>query len=109
MTPREVVQHIADGEYDKELDSLIRVALDRRRYLQSVIATVNQSEFVPGTRVRLVDIRPKYLIGLTGTVSQLPSTRRGDLMVEFDDQSYRYVQHRFQRTVGIPASSLRRA
>lgn len=104
-----MLQEIRSGEFDESLDAIIRTAVARKRYLQEVKGAQNQSEFAPGTKVQITTgIKPKYLIGLTGKVSSEPASRRGDLMFEFDDRSYPYVNHRFSRTVGVPASLLKR-
>lgn len=108
-TSAELIRQIANGDFDSNLTTLISTAVERKRYLQKQKGAENQLALKPGMRVRILPgIKPKYLIGLTGTISSLHSTRNGDLMFEFDDASYPYVAHRFQRTVGIPAALLTR-
>lgn len=103
-----ILTQIRNGDFDDSIEVIIRTAIARRRYLQDVKGAENQAEFKPGTKVRILPgIKPKYLIGLSGVVSG-PGKRSGDLMFEFDDRSYPYVSHRFQRTVGIPAALLQR-
>lgn len=109
MSGREVAQAIGSGALDNELDAVISAAVARKRYLQTRKAVANQLELTPGTKVRITSgIKPKYLIGLSGTVSDHPAKRGGDLMFEFDSDSYPFARHRFGRVVGVPASLLER-
>lgn len=102
----DILNQIRSGDFDSSLDTIIRTAVARRRYLQDVKGAQNQQEFVAGTRVRIISgIRPKYLIGLTGTVADDHASRSGDLMVEFDSGQF---TGRFGHRVSIPASCLGR-
>jgi hypothetical protein len=101
-----IFEDIEAGIWDDGLDALIEAAVARRKFVQDIKGAANKIDFTVGTRVRICgNISPKYLVGLTGTVSiQIPS-RRGDLMVTLD-----YSRGRFYRgsTIGIPASCLER-
>jgi hypothetical protein len=108
-TASELIQGIAKGEFDTQLDEIAHVIGERRRYLRLQKGLQNRKALKPGTPCRITPgIKPKYLTGLTGKVSEQAPTRSGDLMFEFDDESYLYVAHRFRRIVGVPASLLAR-
>ncbi len=103
----DLFEDITAGKYDKWLSGLLEAASERKRYLQTMKGVENQQKLKAGTPVRIgPGIKPKYLVGLTGTISDKPAGRKGDLMFEFDDRSYPYVSYRFQRIVGVPASLL---
>jgi hypothetical protein len=96
---------IAAGETDDIIALLIDTAVARRNYLRDVKGAVNKVRFVPGTKVRLVNISPKYMHGVTGVVGTQTPKRRGDLMVEIDPSCYHRLG-RFGHVLGVPASSL---
>jgi hypothetical protein len=53
----------------------------------------------------VIDIKPKYLIGITGVVTSGRAARRGDLMVFIDERCWRRLG-RYGTTLSIPASCL---
>ena len=65
-----------------------------------------QDQLRPGTLVRVIDIKPKYLKGIIGIVTPRTADRRGDLMVSIDQRSWHKLGHRYSKTIDIPASSL---
>jgi hypothetical protein len=97
---------IDGGECDDVLDLILDTAVARRTFLREVRGAVNKATFVPGTKVRIVNIRPKYLHGITGVVSSQTPSRSGDLMVEVDPSCYSKLGYRFGHVLGVPASSL---
>lgn len=101
-----IFDEIEAGIWDDGLDALIESAVARRNFVRDSRGAKNQMEFKHGTRVRIINIRPKYLTGITGTVNKdrMPS-RRGDLMVDIDPACYRKLG-RYGRCLAIPASSL---
>jgi len=89
-------------ELDNILDAIIEAAVARRNYLQDVQGAQNKATMVPGTRVRICGtIKPKYLLGIPGTVLPRMANRRGDIMVELD-----YRAGRYSKVLNIPASCL---
>jgi hypothetical protein len=93
------------GFWDEGLDALIEAVVARRQYVRAQQGAKNKMEFVPGTKVRLVNIKPKYLLGITGEVTGQIASRSGDLMV-FIDQKHWHQLGRYDTTLSIPASSL---
>jgi hypothetical protein len=110
MSDKNDYSFIADlieaGECDDVIDLLRDAVNARTNFLRDMKGAVNKATFVPGTKVRLVNIRPKYLHGITGVVSSQTPSRSGDLMVEVDPSCYRKLGHRFGHVLGVPASSL---
>ncbi len=64
MPANDLVQAVLQGEADDDFNA-VNAALRKR---QSYLADIQASAFSEGTRVQLANLRPKYLIGLTGTV-----------------------------------------
>jgi hypothetical protein len=93
------------GFWDEGLEALLDAVVARRNYLRDQKGASNKLEFISGTEVRLVNIKPKYLHGITGVVTDQIAARRGDLMV-FIDQRYWHRLGRFGTTLSVPASSL---
>jgi hypothetical protein len=101
-----IFDDINAGYWDEGLDAIIEIAVARRTFLRDAKGAENKVTFVPGTPVRVINIRPKYLIGITGVVSTQTPSRRGDLMVTVDARFHHRLSHRYSTTLGIPASSL---
>ncbi len=100
-----IFDDIQAGYWDDGLDAIIEIAVARRNWLRDARGAENKVSFVPGTSVRVINIRPKYLTGITGVVSTKTADRRGDLMVEVDQRHYRRLG-RYSTTLSVPASSL---
>jgi hypothetical protein len=100
-----IFDDINNGYWDEGLDAIIEMAIARRNFLRDARGAENKITFVPGTPVRVINIRPKYLTGITGIVSTKTADRRGDLMVEVDTRHHHRLG-RYSRTLSIPASSL---
>jgi hypothetical protein len=100
-----IFDDIQAGYWDDGLDAIIEIAVARRTFLRDAKGAENKIDFVPGTAVRVINIKPKYLSGITGVVSTRIADRRGDLMVEVDPRFYRRLG-RYSTTLSIPASSL---
>jgi hypothetical protein len=95
------------GELDDMIEQLTDVVRARREYLHKLKGANNRAAMEPGDKVRLVDISPRYLYGVTGEVVDQTPKRHGDIMVRIDDRYYRgRIAQRFGRVVGVPASSL---
>jgi hypothetical protein len=107
MTEPSIFTRINAGEFDEQLVQLAEALTARRKAVRNSQALENKSAMKPGDRVVITEgISPKYLVGTTGTVSERPARRKGDVQVDIDE---RYVQarQRFGPSVGVPASSLR--
>jgi hypothetical protein len=99
-----IIGSIAAGEFDAVLEPLNDLVQARRQMLNEQKKANNKIEFVPGTRVRICgNIRPKYLLGITGTVSVRMPSRRGDIRVDIDP-IYRSSMGRYNDS--IPANCL---
>lgn len=97
---------LANGEFDSQLDQLAEAIRQRRKYVGRQKGLANQAAFTPGTAVVITgSISPKYLVGVTGTVSTRPAHRAGDIQVDIDE-AYRYRTRRFGPSVGVPAQCL---
>jgi hypothetical protein len=105
-----IFDDINNGYWDEGLDAIIEMAVARRKFLREAKGAQNQIEFRHGDAVRLVNISPKRLVGVTGTINkQRMPTRRGDIMVDIDRMFHSVLGSRYSTTLSIPASSLERA
>ena len=68
-----VLSFIAEHAGNGELDSIVDAARARRRAL----ADLAGAQITVGVSVRLGNLRPAYLNGLTGTVTERTTPRRG--------------------------------
>lgn len=100
-----IFDDINAGFWDDGLDAIIEIAVARRTFLRDARGAENKVSFVPGTAVRVINIKPKYLNGITGVVSPKTADRRGDLMVDIDPHCWRRLG-KYGRLLSIPASSL---
>jgi hypothetical protein len=100
-----IFDDINAGYWDDGLDAIIEIAVARRTFLRDARGAENKITFVPGTTVRVINIRPKYLTGITGIVSAQTADRRGDLRVTVDVRHHHRLG-RYSTTLSIPASSL---
>lgn len=105
---------------DKEATrAQLRVIFDagNARYdtLRRLEAVANMDSMTPGTRVSIKDIKPKYLIGMTGTfVSFVSDGVKNSATIELDPASWRvyssrrhgYAEGHSHRVSGIPMSCL---
>lgn len=102
-----VLGAIIDGEYDDALDRLAAAVTERRRLVSAQMARRNVLTIMPGARVQLQGLSPKYLNGLTGTVVETPEFRRNrrkaTLSVTLDTPT---AMGRFGKVIQVPASCL---
>jgi hypothetical protein len=96
MTPATLIASIINGEYDDDIDRIFRALRSRENEIRRRAAQVNLITLTPGTRVRLKDLSPKYLNGLTGVVK---ASRGARITVELDTNT-----DRFGKIVRPPAS-----
>lgn len=101
-----IIDLIETGHLDGIIDILVDAGVDRRKFLQEMRGATNRALMMPGTKVRVFNIRPKYLAGIQGTVSAATASRRGDIMVDIDPLYYHRLGHRYGKQLSIPASSL---
>jgi len=101
-----IFDDINNGYWDDGLEAIIEMAIARRNFLRQVQGAKNKATFGTGTPVRVINIRPKYLHGITGKVSPKTASRPGDLMVDIDPQHWYRLGERFGKCLGVPASSL---
>jgi hypothetical protein len=101
-----VLGAIIDGEYDDVLDRLAAAVNERRKLVNAQAARRNVLTIMPGARVKLHGLSPKYLNGLVGTVVETPEFRRNrrkaTLSVNLDTAPY----GRFGKVVNVPAACL---
>lgn len=97
-----IVQYIMDGHADDNLTDISAALGARRKQLRETQALVNKVTFGPGTRVRTKNLNPKYLSGLTGTVTQ-NQAGKSRITVKLDEGQH---TGRFSKTVNVPASAL---
>ena len=106
MDIADIIQAITNGDADSDMATVSAALRARGKYLSQQKAMVNKATLAPGTRVTIRgNIRPKYLLDLTGTVSE-DGHKAGFIMVDIDAGQYtgRYGKH-----LNIPASCLARA
>lgn len=107
----QVVTAIVTGAVDGDLDAINQALRDRYKIVRAQKSAIAAATVKVGDKVRIVNLRPKYLAGLTGTVVVDPMeqyrSRRSKtyFAVELSESSHARVQHKHrQRTVtGIPA------
>jgi hypothetical protein len=73
VTLTDVLSFIGGHADPDALDTILGVVRDRRRALADVAAHAVRV----GATVRLHSLSPRYLNGLTGTVTAIPAARRG--------------------------------
>jgi hypothetical protein len=109
MTETSIFTDLANGVYDTQLEALSSAIRARRKYLSAQKGLANKAELTPGDKVAITgNISPKYLIGVTGTVSLRPARRAGDVQVDIDEEFHSRVR-RYGTSVGVPASCLTKA
>jgi hypothetical protein len=106
QTEESIFTRLAKGEFDAQLDQLGQAVRDRRKYVSQQKGLENKAALAAGDAVVITGgISPKYLIGVTGTVSQRAARRPGDVQVDIDEE-YRSLTSRFGPSVGVPANCL---
>lgn len=76
MTLTEIITAIASGDADENIQAIYEAYRERSRLLRAQKSTINRLTIGLGQRVRLVNIRPKDLVGLEGVVVKAPAGRR---------------------------------
>jgi hypothetical protein len=109
MKKIELLDHVEDGRLDSILDELANAVRERRRTLydreRRALEQAAKKAFKEDSRVEISGgIRPKYLLGATGTITGPPTVgKRGALYfpVRLD-----YPIRRYGYSVTAPASCL---
>lgn len=105
-TETSIFDRIAHGEFDDQLEQMFEALRSRRKFAGQQRAARNKASMNPGDAVVVTEgISPKYLIGVTGTVSTRPARRAGDVQVDVD-AAYHDLTRKFGVSVGVPASCL---
>lgn len=78
MTTTEVIRMISAGVFDAGLDGLAEAVAYRKKMKAADLAYT----IAPGTKVRLSNLRPKYMVGATGEVLYRKQTR---IQVKLDE------------------------
>jgi hypothetical protein len=73
MNVSDMVKSIMNGDVDGDFDKIFDAVKARRSIVTRI--RVMTSDIKKGDRVRLVNIRPQYIIGATGTVTTIRQTR----------------------------------
>lgn len=101
----EAFAYIANEATEEQIRAIFHVGNARIKNLRAVTAAANIANLSPGTTVRLQNLKPKYLNGLTGTVQAVEGDK---VRVKLDDvsalQAGRYVS--FDHTLSAPASTV---
>lgn len=71
MNSTEIIQAVLRGDADDNLDGIADATRERRK----TVAHASFFTYKPGDRVRLVNLRPKYLVGLEATVVRRNKSR----------------------------------
>jgi hypothetical protein len=95
-----IIPGIMTGQYDDELEGIIGAINHRRKMLREASAAGVFHTLKPGDKVRLVNLRPKYLVGQTATVVRKNQTR---VVVTIDNPP---IGGRFQGEVTAAAHML---
>lgn len=79
-----LLTEIIGGDHDDHLDRLYEAVRERQKLLRDQAGRTNKLILTPGTKVRLKDITPKYLVGTEGTVVADKRKRRGKARISVD-------------------------
>jgi hypothetical protein len=85
MDTRTIVEAIYNGEADDGFDAIFAAIKDRER----AVASIRAATLKVGDRIRLTNLRPKYLVGATGTILER-GNGKGRFVVQLDDPTTRY-------------------
>lgn len=87
MTHVELVEAILTGRFDDHIEHLYDAVRERKRIRRDIAARVQFHTLGVGDKVKLVNLRPLYLVGLTGTIASKNRTR---ISVRLDTPVRRY-------------------
>ncbi len=92
-----IVLDILQGKHDGDLDAIQAAVTERRKLVRKTVGAVTLREIGVGQKVRLLAIRPKYMIGKIGIVVDKTASK---FVVDFIDETGRFGRGR----VTVPAS-----
>jgi len=110
ITFADVLTYVATRATEAEIRQLGAAGNAAIKALRAQTAAVVGAQLVPGTRVRLSDVRPQYLNGLTGAfVSMKPGQGKPRATIELDEESRRYAGRYAPdgKLTGVPVSALK--
>lgn len=96
---------ILDGKHDADIDALFDALREREKVVRKRRALENKASVKVGDKVRITDIRPKYLNGLEATVVQTRGRRADDILVKFGERDFS-AQRYMGAEVGVPANCI---
>lgn len=100
MNSASIIQAVLAGDVDDDLDGISGAINDRRRSLRATQSRLVFHTLKPGDKVRLVNLRPKYLVGEIATVVRKNQTR---VVVTLDNPT---LSGRFRGEVTAAANML---
>lgn len=84
-----ILTAIANGEADDRFEEVYAAIKARKK----VVASIRAASTKVGDKVRLANLRPKYLAGMTGTVQRIQGN--GNFVVALDseyiNEAFRYI------------------
>lgn len=90
----DITRGIVNGAYDTDLDFIIQTATDRQTFMRRNTIDIGDHIKITG------QIRPKYMIGATGTVEQI---NRTTATIRFDNTGTRYAGQAVRVPIGCIA------
>lgn len=104
MEINEVLSEISAGKFDAHLETIMS-RIDERKKQR---ATADFLQLKVGDRIRFVNIRPKFLIGLYGTLASNFVSGRKNMRAEIKVENTPYAQKYAGRTLQIPISCIQK-
>lgn len=92
-----IVIDIINGKHDADLSAILAAAAERSKIVKKTVGAVTLRQINVGQKVRLLAIRPKYMIGKIGIVVDKTTSK---FVVDFIDETGRFGCGR----VTVPAS-----
>src|SRR4051812_24056978 len=92
MRQEDVIDFVHDGKLDRVVDQLIDTGIARKKVLSQRKARANLENLEWGDKVRTVNLRPKYISGLKGTIIDPEDrpTKPGYLWIDLGMRVRRY-------------------
>lgn len=104
MEINEVLSAITAGQFDANLEAIESRIHDRQKQR----ATADFLQLKVGDKIRFVNIRPKFLIGLYGTLASPFVSGRKNMRAEIKVENTPYAQKYAGRTLQIPISCIQK-
>lgn len=97
-----VLKLISDAS-DAEVRGIVEAAVARRKFLTQEEARINRALLKEGDRVKLKNVKPKYLNGTPGTIVGMKGSQ---FIVQLDTGADPRAQRRFSSRPVCPANIL---